>query len=195
MKIAKSRHKNVFCIEGNWTNDLRDRRSIKTALEFLEHNSYSKKPVLHTHRQCSSKQEFENLIKESCFKRYDQYSILYLAFHGNAGRLHVGKRVTMRLEEIAEMLEGKAANKIIHFGSCETMYVMRRELNKFMKQTGALAISGYEKTIDFMPSTFLDLLYFQFCQQYQKMYLIERDVKQYYGKLARELGFKMIYEK
>ncbi len=101
----------------------------------------------------------------------------------------------MRLEEIAEMLEGKAANKIIHFGSCETMYVMRRDLTRFLKKTGALAISGYENTIDFMPSTFLDLLYFQFCQQYQKMYLIERDVKLYYGKLARELGFKLIYEK
>jgi hypothetical protein len=195
MKIAKAKHKNIYCIEGNWTHDLRDRRSIKTGLEFLEHNSYSKKNVLHIHRQSSSLHEFENLLKESVFKKYDKYSILYLAFHGHEGMLRVGKRSTISIDGIAEILEEKAQNKIIHFGSCETLNVKKPQLNRFLKRTGALAVSGYEKTIDFMPSTFLDLLYFQFCQQYQKMYLVEQDVKQYYGKLARELGFKMVYEK
>jgi hypothetical protein len=107
----------------------------------------------------------------------------------------VGKRATISIDAIAEMLQGKAQNKIIHFGSCETLKVKKPQLNRFLKNTGALAVSGYEKSIDFMPSTFLDLLYFQFCQQYQKMYLVEQDVKQYYGKLARELGFRLIYEK
>ena len=195
MKIAKSKHKNIYCLEGNWTHDLRDKRSIKTGLEFLEHNSYSKKKVLHIHRQSSSLHEFENLLKESVFKKYDKYNILYLAFQGHEGMLQGAKTATVPIEAIAEVLEGKAQNKIIHFGSCETLNVKKPQLNRFLKRTGALAVSGYEKTIDFMPSTFLDLLYFQFCQQYQKMYLVEKDVKQYYGKLARELGFKIVYEK
>jgi len=195
MKIAKAKHKNIYCIEGNWTHDLRDKRSIKTGLEFLEHNSFSKKHVLHIHRQCSSLPEFETLLKESIFKKYERYSIVYLAFHGHEGILQVGKRSTISIDVIAEMLQGKAQNKIIHFGSCETLKVKKPQLNRFLKTTGVLAVSGYEKSIDFMPSTFLDLLYFQFCQQYQKMYLVEQDVKQYYGKLARELGFRLIYEK
>ena len=138
MKIAKSKHKNIYCIEGNWTHDLRDKRSIKTGLEFLEHNSYSKKHVLHIHRQCASLPEFEILLKESVFKKYDRYSIIYMAFHGHEGILQVGKRTTISIDAIAEMVQYKAQNNIIHFGSCETLKVKKPQLNSFLKKTGAL---------------------------------------------------------
>jgi hypothetical protein len=37
-------------------------------------------------------------------------------------------------------------------------------------------------------------LYFRKCQEYRKMPVIETQMKQYYGRLMRELGFKIIYE-
>ena len=112
MKIAKSKHKNIFCIEGDWTNDMRDTASIKTGLEFLEHNSYSKKKVSHIHTRCSTLDEFESRLRESILKKYEQFGIMYFAFHGNEGKLQIGKRLTITLDEIADILENKAQNKI-----------------------------------------------------------------------------------
>ena len=66
---------------------------------------------------------------------------------------------------------------------------------KVLEKTGALAVSGYSTDIEFIPSNFLDILYFEFCQKYRKVACIERDLKLYYNPMAKKLGFKMIYEK
>lgn len=196
MKIAKSKKKHIFCIEGDWSHDMRDESSIKTALDFLKHNPGKRTgKINHIHRKCINKEGFKDLLQESCYKKYDRYSILYLASHGKSRKLLIGKKNIVLWEEMMEFLEGKAKNKIIHFGSCETLSGLRKkELVQFLEKTGALAISGYDREIPFIDSTFLDMFYFNICQQYQKMYLIERDMKTYYGQLCNEMGFKMIYE-
>jgi hypothetical protein len=191
MQLSRFRRKNVFCIEGNWNNSLKGRTGIKAALDFLEHNANLK----HIHKNCSTIGQFESLLKDAVLQEYNRYGIIYIAFHGFPGELLVGKRQRISLEQIAVILQGKAKDKIIHFGSCSTLAVPRRRVNKFLRETGALAISGYTKDVDFIPSTFLDILYFQFCEQYRKIPLIHRDVKKYYGKMANELGFKMFYKK
>lgn len=189
MHLSKHAAKNIFCIEGNWNHNLKDKTSIRSALDFIEHNG----DVKYIHKNCSTPGQLEEWLKEAALKRYDRYSILYLAFHGNPGAIHVGKRKKLTLGEIAEILQDKAHDKIIHFGSCSTLNIPKWDINRFMKRTGALAVSGYSCDIDFMPSTFLDILYFQFCQRYREMPLIHQDVKAFYGPMARQLGFKMVY--
>jgi hypothetical protein len=190
MKLSRFKKKHIFCIEGNWTHDLKDKASIRTALDFLEHNAEIKS----IRKDCSAIEQFDDLIETSLQKRYKQHSIIYLAFHGSPGSLHIGKRKKMDFDTIARLLDGRAEDKIIHFGSCSTLDIPVRQLKRFWKDTGALAVSGYTKDVDFIESSVLDILYFRKCQEYRKMPIIERDMKQYYGKLMRELGFKMIYE-
>lgn len=189
MQQSQYTPRNIFCIEGVWNNDLKDKTSIRSALDFIEHNG----AVKHIHKNCSTPDQLEEWLKEAVLKRYKQYGIIYLAFHGHPGTLQVGKRKKMTLGEIAEVLQDKAEDKIIHFGSCSTLAISKWEINRFIKKTGALAVSGYSCDIDFMPSTFLDILYFQFCQRYSDMPLIHKDVKTFYGPMARQLGFKMVY--
>lgn len=189
MERSPNTTKNIFCIEGVWNNDLKDRTSIRSALDFIEHNG----AVKHIHKNCSTPDQLEEWLKEAVLKRYRQYGILYLAFHGHPGVIQVGKRKKMTLGDIADILQDKAEGKIIHFGSCSTLAIRKWELNRFIRKTGALAVSGYSCDIDFMPSTFLDILYFQFCQRYGEMPLIHKDVKAFYGPMARQLGFKMVY--
>lgn len=190
MQLSKFLEKNIFCVEGNWNHNLKDKSSIRTALEFIEENGN----VKHIHKNCSTIDQLEELLKEAVLMRYKRYGIIYFAFHGKPGVLSVGKKKKISIQEIGEILEDKAHNKIIHFGSCSTLSIPTREITKFRKKTGALAVSGYSCDIDFMPSTFLDMLYFEFCQKYRKIPLIHRDVKIYYGPMARKLGFKMVYE-
>jgi hypothetical protein len=189
--MSKTLYKNVFCIEGYWTNNLKSRTSIKSALDFLESNSQIK----YIHRSAATIDQVDYLMKESLLQSYKEYSIIYLASHGYPGEIKFGKRKIITMEEIAEMIEGKANDKIIHFGSCSTLNVPGKRIRRFLDKTGALAVSGYTREIDFVPSTFLDILYFQLCQEYRKIPLIHKDLKNYYGKVANKIGFKMIYEK
>lgn len=191
MKLSKFKKKHIFCIEGNWTHDLKDKASIRTALDFLEHNAEIKS----IRKDCSTIDQFNDLIGTSLQKRYKQHTIIYLAFHGSPGSLHVGKRKKIDFHCLAEWLDGRAADKIIHFGSCSTLNIDGWELRRFWKDTGALAVSGYTKDIDFIESSVLDILYFRKCQESRKMAAIETEMKEYYGRLMRELGFKMIYER
>ncbi|MES2703839.1 MAG: DUF6642 family protein [Bacteroidota bacterium] len=191
MRFSKHKEKNIFCIEGDWTNSLKDRSSIKTALEFLEHNSH----IRTAHRNCSTIEEFDQRIKTSLQKAYSKYGIIYLAFHGTPGSINVGKRKKLAIEEIAEMVSGKAEDKIIHFGSCSTLDVSGWDLRRFLETTGALAVSGYKTDIDFIPSTFLDMLYFEHCQYSRKMSTIETNMNAYHRKLMNKLGFVIKYLK
>jgi hypothetical protein len=191
LEYSKYHKKNIFCIEGSWDYNLKNKRSIKAALEFLELNSGIKS----IRKDCSTISQFNSLLSTSLQKTYKEYGIIYLSFHGKPGLLKVEKRKKFSLDMISGFLEGKAKDKIIHFGSCSTLDLPPRELRAFWHETGALAISGYTKDIDFIDSTILDILYFRICQNYKKIPLIERDMHLYYRKLIRELGFKMIYQK
>jgi len=78
MKIAKNRTKYIFCLEGDWTDDLRKKESIINALKFLDVN-YG---IKYIHRNCSTYSEFEYRLNEYKKAIYKNYSICYLAFHG-----------------------------------------------------------------------------------------------------------------
>ena len=191
MKLSKFKQKHIFCVEGNWSNDLKDKASIITALEFLKANA----DINFIRRDCSTVEQFTTLLKQSLQKAYKKYGIIYLAFHGRPGELHIGKRKSMDFDSIAKILDGQAKDKIIHFGSCSTLNIDGWELRRFRKETGALAISGYTKDIDFIRSSVLDILYFRTCQDNRNMGSIERKMKSYNTKLMKELGFKMNYDK
>lgn len=123
-------------------------------------------------------------------KKYKKYSIIYLAFHGEPNSIHLGKHgKKANLEEIANIINGRANGKIVHFGCCSTLDVSQWELRRFLKNTNALAVSGYKKDIDFIRSTALDLLYFQQCQKTFDIRIIKRKMNEYYKKLSGELGF------
>jgi len=194
MKSTKNLNRNIFCIEGNWSNDLKDKASIHAALEFLKCNA----DIDFIRKDCSTIEQFNLLLKTSLQKGYKKFGILYLAFHGSEGKIHIGNRTKIDLDSIALIMDGHAIGKVIHFGSCSTLKNLTVwDLKRFLKRTGALAVSGYTEDIDFIESTVLDILYFKKYQQYQRIPMLktQRDMKQYYGKLIKELGFKIWFKK
>jgi len=188
MRYAKDYRKNIFCLEGEWLKDLRKKRSIVDALIFLEKNS----TVKYIHRNCNTVEEFANRFVEYKKAIYKDYSICYLAYHGKPNGIMMGKNI-LTLDEIAEISSGQLKNKIIHFGSCSSLKLDKRHLKKFLEKTEALCISGFTIDVDFIPSSVFDLLYFEICQRYKDITCIERDMKRYYGKLVKELSFRMVY--
>jgi hypothetical protein len=188
MIIAKSFIKHIFCLEGDWHDDLRKKNSIKSALDFLHDNS----KIKYIHRHASTKAEIANRLDEYNKKKYADYTICYLAFHGEPNSIRVGKEL-MSLDELAEAADGKLKNKFVHFGSCSSLRLNKRNIERFLKKTDALCVSGYKLDFSFVPGTVLDILYFEMCQRYKNITCVDRDMRFYYGKLMRELEFSMAY--
>lgn len=192
MKTANSYTKQIFCIEGDWHPDLREKDTIENALKFMETASGMK--IKYIHRHCSTHEELQNRIVEYNKRRYNKFSIFYLAFHGVPNGLRLNHKQILTLDELADMAENKLRNKILHLGSCETLNINRRDIKRFLNRTGALCISGFKKEVPFVSSTIFDVLYFEMCQYYKQMNTIEKHMKNYYGKLMKELQFVMVYE-
>lgn len=188
MKIAKSYKKHIYCLEGDWTDNLTIPQTIKSALEFLEVNS----GIKFIHKNCVTKEQLSHYLKRYRLKKYQKYSICYLAFHGDPNLIYLGKE-KITLDDLADIVEGDLTNKIVHFGSCSTLSINAKLIKRFIRKTNALSVCGYTSDVDFLPSSIFDMLFFEMCQEYKDMRCVDRDMKKYYGKLIRHLGFRFIY--
>lgn len=155
--------KSVFCLEGLWENDLRQKSSVEPVLELLC-KQYQKFDFIR--KECATNGEFEFFLSKWQQKRYAKYSILYLAFHGNPGEIILADK-KVSLEKIGEKLEGRCSNKFIIFSSCSTLNIDDSRLLNFLNRTGALAVCGYQSDVDWVRSVALDLLMIEMLQYYE----------------------------
>lgn len=135
----------VFCLEGEWDRDLRQRMSVEPVLELLERIRLAR----YIHRDVATITEFEYYLKKWGQKGYHDFEVLYLAMHGEEGMLHLGKD-SLSLDDLADLLKGKAAGRIIYFASCSTMMEDEDALKTFVRTTGAKAAIGYWLDIDWL---------------------------------------------
>ncbi|MBP6302840.1 MAG: hypothetical protein KBB37_03150 [Bacteroidia bacterium] len=145
--------KGVFCIEGFWYGDHRDKTSVYPVLELI--NRIEGLPYIH-HRS-GTVEEFTFSIERWKTKAFhSKYPILYLAFHGDKGLIKVGK-TNITLESLAKILGTKCEGVVIYFGSCETMQIDKRLLQKFMEQTKVLAVMGFKQEVNWLRSASFDI--------------------------------------
>lgn len=193
MGIAKHYEKHIFCLEGDWNDNLKNKSSILPALELLQINA----GIESIYKTCSSKSEFFTRIEQllSNKNKYSKYQIIYLAFHGFKGGIYLSNENQITLAELAKEFDGRLENKMIHFGSCSTLNIHEDEIDLFLKQTGALCISGYQNDIDFISSTVVDILFFELCQNFKQIKAIENNMHKYYGALCEQLQFEIYFRK
>ena len=188
MKIAKNYKKFVYCLEGDWEVDLRNQSSINAALMFLQQNC----GIKFIHRDCGTRENLEYYLSKWKQKKYADYSICYLAFHGKPELILIGKE-KITLDELGDMLEGACKNKIIHFGSCSTLDTDTRIVKKFLEKTEALCVCGFKNDINFVPSSVFDMLLIEMFQDYKDISCVYRDMNLAYGNLVKELDFRLIH--
>ena len=191
MGKAKHYEKHILCLEGDWNENLKVKSSILPALELLQLNS----DIDSIYKTCATKTEFFNRIDQilSNKTKYGKYQIIYLAFHGYKGGIYLNEEEEISLQEFANKYENCLEGKIIHFGSCSTLKTHEDEIYNFLEKTNALAVSGYEKDIDFISSTVFDVLYFELSQQYISINALEDKMINLYGELCNQLKFKIYH--
>lgn len=144
----------IYCLEGNWNTNPRSKQSIRPILDIL----YYSAGIRYVYRKCNTKDEFFEYLQQFTFKRYKNYRILYIAFHGQPNGIQIG-RDFVTLSEIADVLEGHLSGRIVHFGSCSSMRTKRANIDDFMNRTKANLVSGYRKQVDFIESTAWEMIY------------------------------------
>jgi hypothetical protein len=196
---TRRKAKGIFCLEGDWTGDLRKRNSVEPILSFLHSSTATEIPYVH--RDVATIEEFEYYLLQWTQKKYANYPILYLAFHGWKDALYLratnGRHRTIGFDELEEILEGKCGRRVIHFGSCGTVGVHGARLNRFMNRTGAVAISGYQSTdgVEWLSSSAFEILYFAVLQENsftkQGLHAVKWKIRWDAPRLIKQTGFRL----
>jgi len=183
------RAKGIFCLEGLWVMDMKDKSTVRPILELLSESER----IPHIHRDCAAAAEIGYYIGKWTLAPYRRYPILYIAFHGVPGAIYVGNWEKMTLEELAACFP-RPKRSVIIFGSCSTIKVRKARLKAFMKKTGAIAVCGYETDVDWIRSTAFELLLLNTLQQNELsgkgIGAIVRKTKAE-ARRFKELGFKI----
>jgi len=186
MKNTDTNEKYIYCLEGNWSKNPRSNQSVKPILDLLF--TFSK--VKYIYRKCATKDEFLKGLQTFTQKRYSNYTILYIAYHGRKNCIYFGND-SITLKEIANVLEDKLSGKIVHFGSCSTLHTSLKNITDFITRTGCSLISGYKKDVDYITGSAFELVYFEILQHYNSFRKIQSAVIKKYQNLAENLQFIM----
>ncbi|MFL0354749.1 DUF6642 family protein [Xanthomarina sp. GH4-25] len=146
------------------------------------------------HKTCITKKELKSrvsIIIDGDQKSYARFKIIYFAFHGKGSQIDLGVE-NISLSKLSKYFEDAFSNRIVHFGSCKTIFD-ENEVTDFLEKTNALAVTGYSKNVDFIPSTVLDILFFEECQKWKNIKKIKQKMESKYSQLIDDLGFKIYF--
>lgn len=149
----------IFCLEGEWDNDLRRRLSVRPVLELLEHLGVAQ----WIHRDAATRTEVEYYLDKWTDDQYANFGVLWLAMHGAGETVAFSEHDdgALDLEELEVILKGKCAGKVIYFASCSTLKVDPDRLQQFAKITGARAVIGYRKDVRWSDAAAFEVLLLQ----------------------------------
>ena len=189
-----TKKKGIFCLEGDWWG-VRDKTSVEPMLRLLETMGNYRVPYFH--HDVGTREEFRFYLKKWTGRQFDNYPILYLAFHGEPGGIAVGegRNNTLTLDHLAERLEGVCKGRVIHFGSCSTLDLDGRKLSSFLRRTGACAVFGFRTEVNWLLSAAFDLLVLGYLQEVPLtkpgMGELQRRLKEEAPGLRKNLEFRM----
>lgn len=146
----------VFCLEGEWECDLRDRTSVVPTLDLLERLG----GIKYIRRDVATRDELTYYFDRLRDKRYEAFRVVELAMHGDSGCLWLNQRdkESVSLMELAELMNGSCKSRDIVLASCSTLDASDADLDRFLQITGARLVCGYRKKVDWVEGAALEVL-------------------------------------
>ena len=195
MAKTKDQKKGIFCLEGHWWG-VTGKTSVEPLLRFLETHAHYRAP--YRHYDVGTREELDFYLKKWRGASFNDFPILYLSFHGDAGELYVGegRDKSLSLEDLADRLDGACKGRVVHLGSCGTVGVHGHRLKRFCTRTGALAVCGFRNEVDWLKSAAFEMLVLGGLQgasflRTNSMRKFDRDLKQSAPGLYKQLGFRI----
>lgn len=173
----------IFCLEGDWDADLRKEASVEPILELLARLERAD----YIHRNASIRAQLDHYLLEWTKRRYKNYPVLYLAFHGDESRIELGAG-SITLNELGNTLAGRCEGRAIHFASCLTMEASDSDLMRFIRRTGARAVTGYQTEVEWLDSAAFEVVMFDQLLDGHRTDAFFRGLHREHGQMATRLG-------
>lgn len=178
----------VLCLEGPWSAKLTDRSTVRPLLEVLE----EQKLIRYAYRDAVTVAEFEQYMLQWTQNQYADHGFAYLAFHGDPGGFWIGRRF-YTLETLAELCEGRLAGRTLYFGACATLKINEETAREFLRMTGARALCGYTKDVDWVESAAFEMILIRTVTNYDRIDAGFRDLQKTHGGLCEYLGLRAVW--
>jgi hypothetical protein len=157
----------VYCIE-NWSASDASPDTVLPLLTFLRENGAAKA----IHQRISHPRELGHYLQR--FANQTACRVGYLALHGSRRHVHVGRRkvdldtlITWstldepdppRMNDDDQQWVLDLTGKVLYLGSCATLRVSPRQLEELRRETGAIAICGYTRYVDFYEAAAVEVM-------------------------------------
>lgn len=180
--------RDIFILEGEWHDDPSEGANVLEMFRFLK----SLKGTDFFYRRTCTPGEVDYYLSRP--ELYEKYELVYLGFHGEPRKLWTSNQEgsVITLDQLSTY-QPFFRDKVLHFGSCQTLNLSDIDLQKAKKLLGVRYLSGYRKDVDWLDSMLLDIVYFNLWQEYERGGgNIKRYIWNHYHDLAERLGFVMI---
>lgn len=186
----------IYCLEGDWYGDHNRSATVRPMLELLGQSARGR--VEFVHRHVATREELAHHLRR--WRRSPRFRVLYLAFHGAPGRIFLGHRHrssdAVSLDDLAEMLGTGLRDRLIHVGACSTLAIDRRLVRRFLRQTGAAAVTGFASDLNWFRSTVYEFLVLAMIAERRTnrrgARRLEAALRGEVPHLRRELAFRMV---
>ncbi len=182
-----NRPKGIYCLEsGEWFDTMKKKHSVEPILQFLRGSPLA---VPYIHRDIATDVELRYYLRKWLLSKHRDYPILYLAFHGSPGGIHLagenGRKLVVGTDELFELLRGRCRRRLIHLGSCSVLNLHSSVVERYLRESRAVAISGFADDVEWVNSSVLEMLYFAELQNFQ---LTKAGIDAVRRRLARLAG-------
>lgn len=184
--MARQELPGIFCLEGEWDEDIRGRLSVRPILELLEHLNIAQ----WVHRDAATRSEFEYYLDKWTSNAYDEFEVLWLAMHGGRSTVALSghEEGAVELDELEDMLKGLCNGRVIYFASCSTLKEDPKRLQQFARRTGARAVIGYRKDVKWTEAAAFEVLLLQELVTHVKSSGIFKRLRDDHPVLSKRLG-------
>ncbi len=176
----------LLTIEGMWGPDFAHQETVRPLAELLRVTAQASTcPV----RDAATREELSSYL--ALWTRSEDLRVLYLACHGSRGEISLDGTHAIALDELADLLEGRAKGKFLHIASCSTLAADEGDLRRFCRVSGVSGLSGYTTDVDWTASAAFDLLLLGELLQSRRTKPTYDRMLRLYPDLAARLGLRM----
>ena len=202
---------NIICLETEWLynhqeKDKRFNLNCRPVLQCLK-DFYGCDFIYRNFLTKDDLKYYMDYFNKASFKK--KYKLIYISTHGWNSSIHLegikeNKRNSkqkeeeenksdIKLSDLAQLSPHFFEGRVVHFSSCKTLFNIEAA-QKFKVDTGALLVSGYQKSVDAMRSVILDMAYFDALQNFS-VYTIVKETSRFqqrYASLMKDLKFTFV---
>lgn len=181
----------VFCLEGQWLEDLSAKASMRGLLELLKDWEIIDDFI---HRDVATEAEFCKFASRwGGDRQYAGYRLAYFASHGSSSQIWLDDDDSVSIEQLGDLLQGQCHGRVIHLGGCSTLAARRSAIEAFQDITDARAVCGYTEDVDTIEAAALELLLITTLASYDQIGhgLNAFEKHPVFKSLGSRLGFEM----